>query len=332
MRPGSGRAPCGQAVRPPRPLQAPCPPKPTPRAAPGGPEAGRWGRLWEARRVRRTCVFFHAHPDDEALLTAGTMARLADEGHRVVLVVATDGDLGLAAPTGGRPLGEVRLAELRRSAAALGVARIIHLDYADSGLNPEGPPASTRPAPDVGGPAGGAGRRVAFSAMDVEEAAARLAAILAEESADLVTSYDPAGGYGHPDHVQVHRVGARAAQLAGTPLVLEATVDRDRLLRLARLAARFHHGLATHLAEVEHTYTPSAEITHRIRVARYAHAKRAAMRAHATQATGGDSIRLLAVLSRLPLWLFRLLLGTEWYVRRDIPTRPAARKPGPDRG
>ena len=82
-----------------------------------------------------TIVAFHAHPDDEALLTAGTMARAAAEGHRVVLVLATDGGAGLAADElrddGG--LGERRLEEARRSSAALGVARVEWLGYADSG-------------------------------------------------------------------------------------------------------------------------------------------------------------------------------------------------------
>ena len=99
--------------------------------------------------MTHTLVAFHAHPDDEALLTAGTMARAAAEGHRVVLVVATDGDLGLAASTyaGDGALGRRRLAELRTSAARLGVARVEHLGYADSGLGPRG-----RPGPAGAGP------------------------------------------------------------------------------------------------------------------------------------------------------------------------------------
>src|SRR3954447_6470039 len=81
-----------------------------------------------------TAVFFHAHPDDEALLTAGTMAMLADEGHRVVLVVATAGERGLAELPHGEELGRARMDELRSSAAALGCARVVQLGYGDSGL------------------------------------------------------------------------------------------------------------------------------------------------------------------------------------------------------
>src|SRR5580765_304491 len=115
-----------------------------------------------------TLLAFHAHPDDEALLTSGTMARAAAEGHRVVVVVATDGDLGLAATEyadDGR-LGERRMAELRQSAQALGVARVEHLGYADSGLDGE-------LQPDPPG-------RVRFVRAPVEEAAGLLATILRE--------------------------------------------------------------------------------------------------------------------------------------------------------
>ena len=245
-----------------------------------------------------TIVAFHAHPDDEALLTAGTMARLAAEGHRVVLVVATAGERGLAAPGQG-PLGEVRSAELYASARALGCARVEILGYRDSGLDGDAP--------------GG------FATADTGAAAARLAAILREENADLLTVYDPAGGYGHPDHVQVHRVGVAAARLAGTRVVLEATVDRDLLLRALRLVSLVYRFPPGFVSGLERAYVSGTEITHRVRVGRYAAAKRAAMTAHATQATGGDAVRTLAWLLRLPRPLFRVVLGTEWYVRRDRP-------------
>ena len=78
-------------------------------------------------RPRFTLVVFHAHPDDEALLTSGTMARASAEGHRVVLVVATDGGVGLVASdflAGGEDLAARRKAELHRSATAIGCARV----------------------------------------------------------------------------------------------------------------------------------------------------------------------------------------------------------------
>ncbi|HET7305492.1 MAG TPA: PIG-L family deacetylase [Segeticoccus sp.] len=257
----------------------------------------------------RTLVAFHAHPDDEALLTAGTMARAAREGHRVVLVVATDGALGLSAAqfTGDGRLGDRRLDELRRSAAALGVARVEHLGYADSGLGGElspDPPGRTR-----------------FVRADVDEAAGRLADILREERADVLLSYDERGGYGHPDHVQVHRVGARAGELAGTPRVLEATVPRDTICRALRLAGRvYRFPPEFDASSFERAYSPRARITHRVNVRRHSGAKRAAMRAHVSQsAADGGADRTLAAFLRIPRPLFDLVFGREWYVDRSAP-------------
>jgi len=255
-----------------------------------------------------TLVAFHAHPDDEALLTAGTMARASAEGHRVVLVVATDGGAGLASRdllAGGADLGARRSAELRRSAAALGCARVVELGYADSGLGGDAVP-----------PPG----RTAFARVDPDVAAAALADVLVAESADVLTSYDAAGGYGHPDHVQVHRVAARAAGLAGTPVLLEATVERERLARAVRAVGRvYRYPPEFDVDAYDRAYTPRAELTHRVDVRRYAVRKRTAMAAHASQATADGGDRTLAALLRLPIPVFRQVLGSEWYVERGRP-------------
>lgn len=232
----------------------------------------------------RTCLFFHAHPDDESLLTAGTMARLAAEGHRVVLVVATAGEAGLASEQ--RSLGAARTRELDESARILGCARVVLLGYRDSGLDGSAP--------------GG------FAAAPLREAAELLADLLKAEQADVLTVYDPNGGYGHPDHVQVYLVGIEAARLAGTASVLEATVDRD-LLRPVRWLLPF---------DLDAAYLPGTEITHRVKIGCHARAKRASMAAHVTQATGGSSVRTLAAFLRLPYPLFRLIFGTEFYRQR----------------
>ncbi|MEU6795147.1 PIG-L family deacetylase [Nonomuraea wenchangensis] len=263
----------------------------------------------------RTAVFFHAHPDDEALLTAGTMAMLAAEGHRVVLVTATAGERGLADMAPGEALGETRLKELYQSAAVLGCARVECLGYGDSGLSPKGGSAEERPDN-------------AFMDADIEEAAKALAAILQEERADLLAIYDPAGGYGHPDHVQVHRVGRRAAEIAGTEIVLEATVNRDPLVRLLKLATKFYRFPPEFdVRTFESAYSPGEAITHRINVRRYTRQKRASMSAHVSQASGGDSDRTLAVMLKVPGPLYRLVFGTEWYVRRDLPPGARLRHP-----
>ena len=247
-----------------------------------------------------TLVAFHAHPDDEALLTAGTLARAAAEGHRVVLVVATAGEAGLVRGGGTGPaLASRRVAELEASAKALGCARVEVLGYADSGMYGE------------------AGGEQAFARADVDEAAQRLCELLVSESADVLTVYDPAGGYGHPDHVQVSRVGRRAAELAGTPSVLEATVDRTALQRVLRLVHRLP-GIPADFApdRFASAYTARDRLTHRVDVRRYADAKRASIAAHVSQAGADEGTRTLAVLLRLPQPLFRLALGHEWYVER----------------
>lgn len=266
--------------------------------------------------MRRTLVTFHAHPDDEALLTSGTMAKAAAQGHRVVLVVATDGALGLASRdfTADGALATRRMDELRRSADLLGVARVVHLGYADSGMGPE-------LYPDPPG-------RERFLRAEPAQAAERLAQVLREEHADVLTSYDPAGGYGHRDHVRVHQVGALAAQRAGTPRVLQATVPRDLLvlgIRLARRVYRFPPDFDA--AAFESAYSARADITHRIDVHRHIGAKRASMRAHASQASAdGGADRTLSAFLRIPRPVFDLVFGREWFidpahpgpVRRDV--------------
>jgi LmbE family N-acetylglucosaminyl deacetylase len=255
--------------------------------------------------ARRTVVSFHAHPDDEALLTGGTLARLASEGHRVVLVVATAGEAGLAAGAHASDLGARRRRELDASAAALGVARVEVLGYADSGWSG----------------AAGAAAEGAFARVPVERAAGELARLLVEERADVLTTYDAAGGYGHPDHVQVHRVGRRAAELAGTPVVLEATVDRRLLLRVTRPLARLARVLPLPaIPDLAAAYTDRAALTHRVDVRDHLDAKRAALQAHASQAGADDGVRTLALLLRLPRPLARRVLGTEWFREPGRPT------------
>ncbi|GAA6526240.1 PIG-L family deacetylase [Intrasporangium sp. DVR] len=250
-----------------------------------------------------TLLAFHAHPDDEALLTSGTMARAAAEGHRVVLVVATDGALGQAAAefsSGG--LATRRLRELEQSARALGVARVEQLGYADSGLDPE-------PPPDPPG-------RTRFVRAPTEEAARRLADILDEERADVLLGYDANGGYGHPDHRKVHHVARRAAELAGTARLLEATVPRDAITTALDLAAKvYRFPPEFDRASFDRAFSARRDITHRINVRRHIAAKRASMRAHASQASAdGGADRTLAALLRIPRPVYDLVFGREWYV------------------
>ncbi|AKU16054.1 PIG-L deacetylase family protein [Luteipulveratus mongoliensis] len=251
-----------------------------------------------------TLVAFHAHPDDEALLTSGTMARAVAEGHRVVLVVATDGELGLASEEfrGDGQLASRRLEELQASARALGVHRVEHLGYADSGMGPElydDPPSGMR-----------------FIRAPVEEAAGRLADILREEDADVLLTYDANGGYGHRDHVRVHEVGARAAEIAQTPRVLQATVPRDLIAGAVKLVAKVYRFPADFdPTSFERSFSASSDITHRVSVRRYIGAKRASMRAHASQASAdGGADRTLGMFLKIPRPAYDLIFGREWFV------------------
>jgi LmbE family N-acetylglucosaminyl deacetylase len=166
----------------------------------------------------------------------------------------------------------------------------------------------------------------AFADTDREQAARRLAALLQEERADVLTIYDPAGGYGHPDHVQAHHVGTRAAQLAGTPVVLEATVDRRALLRILR-AVWWLPGVPREFrpASFATAFAEPGRLTHRVDVRKFIAHKRAAMAAHTSQASADTGRRTLAILLKLPGPLFRAVLGHEWYVEHGrAPTRPLA--------
>ncbi len=256
-----------------------------------------------------TLVFFHAHPDDEAIATGGTMMRAAADGHRVVLVTATNGQLdnpveGVADQ--GEQLGTLRIAELQRAAQILGVHRVETLAYMDSGM--AGEPTNEAPA--------------AFCQVDVDHAAASLAELLAEEGADVLTVYDADGSYGHPDHIQVHRVGVRAAEIAGVERVFESTINRDYFTEMmASMATAAGDGsdadfelpdVAT--AEQPTFGQPDSVITHAIPVGDFLESKKAAMVAHASQI--GPESWFLAMGDEM----FAHAFGTEWYTLRGVPS------------
>lgn len=284
-----------------------------------------------------TAVFFHAHPDDEAIITGGTMVLASRAGHRVVAVCATDGSRGArhgldgdsdtdldasgdpdvddlpdgGGDPGGGDLAAVREAELRAAAEILGVHRVEMLGYADSGM--AGDAANDDPA--------------CFWQADVAEAAERLAEILREESADILTCYDHNGGYGHPDHIQVHRVGVKAAELAGVGVVYESTLDRQHfqaaMRRLSQIAAEAGLDMgsdeeqAETAAELESESfgSDAADITHRIDVTDALDEKRRAMLAHSSQIPA-DSFFVA-----LPDEAFALMAATEWFILRGAARR-----------
>ncbi len=244
-----------------------------------------------------TIVFLHAHPDDEAIFTGGTIAELASVGHRVVVVVATRGELGEVRSTleTHETVVERRDRETRRACEILGVARFEQLGYHDSGM--AGDP--TNDAPE------------SFFRAVVDEAAAAVASIVAEEGAVALVTYDAGGIYGHPDHVQAHRVGVRAAELAGVETLYQATVDREYL-----------HFVETHLvdeagaaAQMPTVGVPTVFVTTTVDVRDVLERKREAIAAHASQVPESSSAMAL------PDDAFSAVYGYEWYVRSG-PTGP----------
>ncbi len=145
----------------------------------------------------------------------------------------------------------------------------------------------------------------------MDEAAKKLAAILEEERADVLTCYDDHGGYGHPDHIQVHRVGMRAGELAGTRRVFQATMNRDQIMRgreMLAIAGR-RAGIETPEFDEDEFGMPESEITAAVDVTAYLEYKRRAMRAHASQIS--EQSFFLA----MPDEAFRFAFGTEWFIR-----------------
>jgi LmbE family N-acetylglucosaminyl deacetylase len=258
--------------------------------------------------VPHTLVTFHAHPDDEAIATAGVMAKAASEGHRVVLVVATRGEhagFGREMLEPGEQMSERRERETQKAAEILGVSRVEFLGYVDSGM-------MGTPENDADG---------SFWTADIDEAAQRLAKILEEEEADVLTIYDDHGGYGHPDHIQVHRVGVRAGELARTPIVYEYTMNRDHIYSLLK------EGIAQGDTELpgdidpndlpdpnDNSFgSPESVITTTVDVREFLDVKRAAMVAHASQ------IQESSFFLKMPPEAFREGFGYEWFIRRGAP-------------
>jgi len=257
-----------------------------------------------------TLVCLHAHPDDEAISTGGSMARASAEGHRVVLIVATDGahgevpdDLGP-----GETLADRRRAETEASAKVLGIHRVAWLDYTDSGMTGW----DMNHEPD------------SFHSANVDEAAERVAAILREESADVFTMYDWHGTYGHPDHVKVHVVGKRAAELVDAPMrTMEATSNRDAMLAMFEAAKESGLDIGSPGDDGEEFDPdgpaddgnpfgePEAVLTLTVDVSDRAPLKRASMRCHRSQIT--DQSFFL----EMPDEVFTMAFGREWFIEHD---------------
>ena len=241
-----------------------------------------------------TAVILHAHPDDETIATGGMIAKAKREGHRIVLVVATKGEEGEPVPgvlAEGELLGDRRVRETQLAADVLGVDRVAFLGYRDSGMM--GEPTNDNPE--------------SFWQADLHEAASKLAQILTEEEADLVVTYDENGVYGHPDHIQVHRVGVRAAEYAGVSRVFEATFSREFMRDIFAELEALEGENASGPAEADTFGLPEAELTHRIDVSDFVLLKRAALLRHESQISPDHPM------AKMPIEDFARWSGVEWF-------------------
>jgi LmbE family N-acetylglucosaminyl deacetylase len=247
-------------------------------------------------------VMFHAHPDDEAIFTGGTMPMLADAGHDVILLLATSGEAGAVRPGTGAPvdLGVHRRQETDEAADLLGVSEVIHLGYGDSGAHGESP---------------------GFAAVPLEEASTAVARTLDRLGAGSLVVYDEVGIYGHPDHLAVHRVGMAAASRVGLDLVYETTVDRE-YLHFVETHVVVEAGLPDHPADLGLAATslgsPTVLIDTTVDVTSVLDIKRGAMAAHGSQIPDSSTAM------RLPVGDFSSVYGFEWY-RRHGPPGPIER-------
>ncbi len=153
---------------------------------------------------QRTLIFVGAHPDDESFGAGGTLAKYALRGVKVIYACATRGEVGSADPEhleGHASPGDMRWAELMAAAKELGLADVIDLGYRDSGM--PGSPDNAHPE--------------ALAAAPLEEATARVVKVLREVKPQVVFTFDPIGGYRHPDHIAIHNATVRAFHAAGDP-------------------------------------------------------------------------------------------------------------------
>ncbi|MFI0814596.1 N-acetyl-1-D-myo-inositol-2-amino-2-deoxy-alpha-D-glucopyranoside deacetylase [Streptomyces sp. NPDC021098] len=280
----------------------------------------------------RRLLLVHAHPDDESINNGATMAKYAAEGAHVTLVTCTLGEegevipaeLGHLASDRDDTLGAHRIGELAAAMKALGVRDHRFLGgpgrYRDSGMM--GAPQNARPD--------------CFWQADLDEAASHLVAVIREIRPQVLVAYDADGGYGHPDHIQAHRVATRAAELAAEPVYRRDLGDPHEVAKVywncvprsaleegfARLRAAGGEisfpGIAT--ADDVPGVVDDAEVSAVIDGTAYADAKTAAMRAHATQiAVDGPFFALSNDLGQ-PLFVhehYRLVKGEPGAGRED---------------
>jgi len=152
--------------------------------------------------THRTLIFVGAHPDDESFNVGATLAHYAFAGVKVYYICATRGEVGNAKPEkmkGFSSISELRSAELKCAAQALGLTDVIHLDYRDSGMS--GWEDNKHP--------------LTLISVPLEKVTGRLVEIFRKLKPDVVITFDQIGGYRHPDHIITHNATVKAFYAAG---------------------------------------------------------------------------------------------------------------------
>ena len=232
-----------------------------------------------------TLFLVHAHPDDEAISTGGVMMRAHAAGHRVVLVTCTrgeEGEIHNMDEAATRPrLAEVRTEELRRAGEILGVDRQVFLGYRDSGM--AGTQANADPA--------------SFHQAPLGEAAERLAAIMRDERPEVVATYGPEGGYGHPDHIKAHLTTVAALDVLEREgwrpgKFYQAAIPQSMIDRIGQLLREA--GQEPPPGGIRIVATPDDQLTAVVDVRDLAHRKREAFAAHVSQNDPNGFFRSMA--------------------------------------
>ena len=252
--------------------------------------------------VKPVLVTLHAHPDDESIFTGGTVVRAVEAGWRVVLIVATEGDLGQRSASAGHDLGAIRRAETLAAASVLGIERVEFLGYGDSGCA-----TVSQGDAEAGVARARSLRSGTLAAAFVNEAASAVRRILVDEDASVLTSYDSNGIYGHIDHVMVHEIAEQS--VAGTDCELyEATVSRAELRRLRReLIGRGLHQDRWPSLLIQQLGVEEAADVISVDVSRHLTVKLTAVAAHSSQTIEAPTFM------GLPPGAFHHLFGTEWF-------------------
>jgi LmbE family N-acetylglucosaminyl deacetylase len=250
--------------------------------------------------ISRTLVCVHAHPDDEAIFTAGISSHYAALDYDVVLVTCTNGRLGFDAQQRAGDIAEhddletisTRSSELQRSAALVGYSRVVTLGFDDSGM--------------VGWPQNKNLR--AFMNCDVDGVAQTLAALLDEVHAAVVVTYDENGFYGHPDHIMANVVTRRALDFAESPERLYyPVVPRGAIKNFVEEAQQQGFNLPAFILEADFGI-PDELLATTMDVHEYVDTKQEALRTHGSQSDNADLVVMEPD-------LFALMFGTEWFQR-----------------